>query len=50
MVYSAVDGQLLDELNAVKEIIHRYNGSKGIRVMNGRNRSPVETTCGSAAV
>ena len=27
MVYSAVDGQLLEELNAVKEVIHRYNGS-----------------------
>ena len=25
IVYSAVDRQLLDELNAVKEIIHRYN-------------------------
>ena len=25
MVYSAVDKQLLEELNAVKEIIHRYN-------------------------
>ena len=25
MVYSAVDNQLLEELNAVKEIIHRYN-------------------------
>ena len=25
MVYSAVDKELLDELNAVKEIIHRYN-------------------------
>jgi hypothetical protein len=25
MVYSAVDGQLLEELNAVKETIHRYN-------------------------
>ena len=25
MVYSAVDGQLLEELNAVKEVIHRYN-------------------------
>ena len=25
MVYSAVDGQLLEELDAVKEVIHRYN-------------------------
>ena len=25
MVYSAVDEQLLDELNAVKEVIHKYN-------------------------
>ena len=25
MVYSAVDRQLLEELNAVKEVIHRYN-------------------------
>ena len=25
MVYSAVDKQLLEELNAVKEVIHRYN-------------------------
>ena len=25
MIYSAVDKQLLEELNAVKEIIHRYN-------------------------
>lgn len=25
MVYSAVDGQLLEELDTVKEIIHRYN-------------------------
>lgn len=25
MVYSAVDKQLLKELNAVKEVIHRYN-------------------------
>ena len=25
MVYSAVDSQLLEELNAVKEVIHRYN-------------------------
>ena len=25
IVYSAVDAQLLEELNAVKEIIHRYN-------------------------
>ena len=25
MVYSAVDEQLLDELNAVKEIVHKYN-------------------------
>ena len=25
MVYSAVDKQLLEELNAVKEEIHRYN-------------------------
>ena len=25
MVYSAVDKQLLDELNAVKEVIHKYN-------------------------
>lgn len=25
MVYSAIDKELLDELNAVKEIIHRYN-------------------------
>ena len=25
MVYSAVDTQLLEELNAVKEVIHRYN-------------------------
>ena len=25
MMYSAVDAQLLEELNAVKEIIHRYN-------------------------
>ena len=25
MVYSATDGQLLEELNEVKEIIHRYN-------------------------
>ena len=24
-VYSAVDARLLEELNAVKEIIHRYN-------------------------
>ena len=27
MMYSAVDKQLLEELNAVKEIIHRYNAS-----------------------
>ena len=26
MVYSAADRQLLEELNAVKEVIHRYNG------------------------
>lgn len=25
LVYSAVDGELLEELNAVKEVIHRYN-------------------------
>ena len=25
MVYSAVDEQLLEELNAVKEVIHKYN-------------------------
>lgn len=25
MVYSAIDKQLLEELNAVKEAIHRYN-------------------------
>lgn len=25
MVYSAVDEELLEELNAVKEVIHRYN-------------------------
>ena len=25
LVYSAVDGQLLEELDAVKEVIHRYN-------------------------
>ncbi|MBO5814597.1 MAG: sugar O-acetyltransferase [Bacteroidales bacterium] len=25
MVYSAVDRQLLEELNAVKEVVHRYN-------------------------
>jgi maltose O-acetyltransferase len=25
MVYSAVDKQLLEELNAIKEVIHRYN-------------------------
>ena len=25
MVYSVVDRQLLEELNAVKEVIHRYN-------------------------
>ena len=25
MVYSAVDKQLLEELNTVKEVIHRYN-------------------------
>jgi maltose O-acetyltransferase len=25
MVYSAVDEQLLDELNAVKAVIHKYN-------------------------
>ena len=25
MIYSAIDKELLDELNAVKEIIHRYN-------------------------
>ena len=25
MIYSAVDKQLLEELNAVKEVIHRYN-------------------------
>ena len=25
MIYSAVDSQLLAELNAVKEIVHRYN-------------------------
>lgn len=25
MVYSAIDKQLLEELNAVKEVIHRYN-------------------------
>ncbi len=25
MVYSAVDQQLLEELNAAKEVIHKYN-------------------------
>lgn len=25
IVYSAVDCQLLDELNAVNEVIHKYN-------------------------
>ena len=25
MLYSAVDAQLLEELNAVKEVVHKYN-------------------------
>ena len=41
MVYSAVDKQLLDELYAVKEIVHRYNsispadGSERLAILKG---------------
>lgn len=30
MVYSAVDQQLLEELNAVKEVIHKYNSFESV--------------------
>lgn len=59
MIYSAVDKQLLEELNAVKEIIHRYNVLspadnagrldilKGLPLCLMRRRSPSEMTVSS---